>query len=109
MGAGKYAWRWQWLVCARNPDAQTGDKPKSWVNGGYLWGSAELESGSEVTEYGAVRSTVSGTARFRQFPNLSTNDRLLLIRDNQTYLIDGLRTDWDANETIATIHSLVVQ
>lgn len=107
-GAGDYPWRWQWLVCARTPDTQTGDRPKSWVNGGFLWGSAELESASDVNEYGAVRSTVSGTARFRQFPKLSTNDRLVLIRDGQTYVIDGIRPDWDANETVVTVHALVV-
>jgi len=108
-GAGDYPWRWQWLVCSRTADSTTGDKPKSWNASGYLWGSAELESASEVNEYGAVRSTVSGTARFRQFPNIGTNDRLVLVRDNQTYVIDGVRADWDANETVVTLHSLVVQ
>ena len=59
---------------------------------------------------GALRMiAVTADRRSSQFPNISTNDRLLLVRDNQTYVIDGVRADWDANETIVTLHSLVVQ
>lgn len=108
MNAGEYRWRWQWFQCVRTADGTTGDKPKTYTSNGYLWGTAELTSANEQNEYGAPRYIVTGQVRFRQFLALSPLDRLVLLRDNQTFIIDGVRKDFDNNQTIADIHSLSI-
>lgn len=104
MGAGKYGYRFQWLQCVRTTDTSTGDRPKTYAENGYLWGSIDVSSASEQDEFGAVRETVSGTVRLRQFPEVSALDRLYLSEWDETYLIDGVR--WGDNEMICDVHKL---
>ena len=106
--AGNYNWAFTWLQCVRTADGTTGDKPKSYTSNGILWGSAKLESANVENEFGAVRSVVTGTVRLRNWPDITTLDRLLWTPSSgtETLIIDGVRKDWDANETVLDVHAV---
>lgn len=105
--AGKYPFRFQLMTCSRTQDISTGDKPKTYTSAGYLWGSTKLESANVENEYGAVRAVVTGTVRLRNWPTITTLDRLLWTPNSGTltFVIDGVRADFDANETVLNVHS----
>ena len=106
----QFPWQWTWLQCERTLDTTTGDNPRTYVaNATPLWGSAELQSASVENEYGRPAYIVTGQVRFRQQIAINQLDRLTLIRDNMTFVIDGIRFDWDNNQTIVDIHSLTTQ
>jgi hypothetical protein len=104
--AGAYPYRWEWLKCSRTNDGTTGDRPKTYVSQGYLYGTYELDSSTEQNEFGAIRSTVSGTFHIRQYPEISPLDRLYSVAFDETYLVDGVR--WGNNEMIVDVHRLDV-
>ena len=104
--SGLYSYRWIWGQCQRTTDNVTGDRPKLYVNNGYLFGTYELDSSIEQDEYGATRSTASGTIRIRQFPPISPLDRLYCVAFNETYVVDGVRRDQPNNQMIVDIHRL---
>lgn len=94
---------------SRTADGTTGDRPKTYTaTGTYFYGTADFESGTEQNEYGAQRSVVSGTAKFRNYPSITANDRLRLVRDNLVFNIDGVRKDWENNQTICDISTVGV-
>lgn len=107
MNAGEYSNRLQLLQCTRTLDTATGDKPKTYTAAGYLWAAVDLESASVQSEYGAPRSQSTGTIRLRNYPTVTTSDRLYLAEWEQTYIIDGIR--WGDNETICDVHTLEIE
>jgi head-tail adaptor len=106
MNAGDYPYRLQWLQCVRTTDNTTGDAPKTYTSNGYLWGSVDLQSSNSQTDYGAVRNQASGTIKLRNFPNIVGSDRLFSSLYNQTFVIDGVRKDFENNQMVLEVHSL---
>lgn len=106
--AGQYDCRFQLLQCTRTADGTTGDKPKTYLSVGYVWGSVDLESASIANRYGAERAQGTGTIRLRNLPVITTLDRLYSPALDTTYTIDGLRRDYRANETILDVSTLEI-
>lgn len=107
--AGDYRQRFTVWTATRTTSVTTGDRPKTYTNSGVvLWGAEETSQANIETDFGAVRSQVSGTIRLRNFPTLTTLDRLIGGYWNTTYIIDGIRKDERNNETVVDCHSLEI-
>lgn len=106
-GAGKYQWRFTVQSATPTLDPTTGDKPKgSYTPGSTYWGSYSADSADESQLLGTTRTQVSGTVVLAGLVSVTAQDRLLFVTQNETYLIDGVRKDYNAYETICDVTRL---
>ena len=71
-------------------NAVNGQQEPVYTPGATLRGTVDLASSSITNEFGSRQTTTQGTIRFRGYPAIAPNDRLLNLRWNETYLITGL-------------------
>lgn len=96
MAAGIYTSRLLWLKCTKTKNEDNGDLEDAWAANGYLWCSVEETNARRgQNEYDAAQSGVDVEIRVRNYPALSTTDRLEDSYYGYTYVLEGIRNGDD--------------
>ena len=91
MGAGDYPDRLRLLQRVLTRDNTTGEQVETFtLTATYFWSRVEEDNGKSETTYGVEQSGAEATIYVRQYPTLSSLDRLVSTHGD-TWILDGRR------------------
>lgn len=103
---GQYNRQLTWQVRSYTTDANSGARIPSWTGNTILWGSVAESAGSYADQFGTTRSRTEAVITLRQFPNVSSQDRLVDVLFGHTYIVDSVELDWPNNQTVCNCFRL---